>query len=197
VASARQGHPEAYDELVRRHRRFICTFINRMVRDHDLAEDLTQETFVKVFTQLERYRPDGNFSKWLLKIANNLSMDHFRRVRREPDSVPLEPTPDVSSPRRLPAGSLRWAPSNTPTPTPRDTRALAPALEEALGQLKEKYRLCFILREMEGRSYEDIAEILNLPTGSVGPYLTHARRELRAALGPLYDALRASSLTPA
>ena len=196
VASARQGHHDAYGELVRRHRGSIYALVHRMVRDHDLAEDLTQETFVKAFTELNRYRPDGKFSSWLLKIANNLALDHFKRVRRGPDTVPLEPTPDVTSPRKLPAGALRWARSNTTTPTPRDTRALAPALDEALGRLKETYRRCFILREIEGRSYEDIAEILNLPTGTVGSCLTRARRELRAALGPLYDALRAASLPP-
>jgi RNA polymerase sigma-70 factor (ECF subfamily) len=75
--------------------------------------------------------------------------------------------------------------------------ALAPALNEALAALRDTHRQCFILREIEERSYEDIAEILDLPTGSVGPYLTQARRELRAALGPLYDDLQATSFTPA
>ena len=69
-------------------------------------------------------------------------------------------------------------------------------MSEALARLKERYRLCFILREIEGRSYEDIAEILNLPVGTVGPSLTRARRPLRVALGSRYEALKATSRPP-
>ena len=159
VASARAGHMEAFDQLVRRHRRTILVFLHQMVRDPYLADDLTQDVFVKAFRQLERYRPEGSFSSWLVKIANHHALDHFKRVRREPDTVPLEPTPDVSHPRALRASAFWAAVSNTPTPTPRDMRALAPALDEALAQLKQKYRQCFILREIEERSYEDIAEV--------------------------------------
>ena len=201
VASARRRHQDAYGELVRRHHRSVYALILRLVRDRDLAEDLTQDVFVKAFSELESYRSESNFSSWILKIANNRALNHLKREqrlkRRRLDTVPLEPTPDASSPRRLMTGGLRWSRSSTPTPTPRDTQALAPALEQGLGRLKEKYRRCLILREIEGRSYEDIAEILDLPVGTVGSCLTRARRELLAAIGPLRDALQASSLTPA
>jgi RNA polymerase sigma-70 factor (ECF subfamily) len=111
--------------------------------------------------------------------------------------VPLEPTPDAASPRILKARGLGAAASGTLTPTPLDTRALAPALEAALARLKQQHRLCFILREIEGRSYDDIAEILNVPVGTVGTCLHRARKELRAALGSRYDALRDASRPPA
>jgi RNA polymerase sigma-70 factor (ECF subfamily) len=179
VALTREGHMEAFDQLVRRYRRYVCRFLNRMVRDPDLADDLTQDVFVKAYRQLESHRPEHSFSAWIIKIANNHALDDFKRVRREADIVPLEPTPDTS------------------TPTPRDTRALAPALDEALASLRETHRQCFIMREIEGRSYEDIAEILDMPKGTVSSHVTRARGKLRAALGPAYDALRASSITPA
>jgi len=196
VAYARAGNMEAFDQLVRRHRRDVCRFLNRMVRDPDLADDLTQEVFVKAFRQLDQYRSEGSFSSWIIKIANNHALNDFKRVRREMDTVPLEPTPDVSNPRRLPAGGLRETLWSNPTSTPRDTRALAPALDEALAGLRDTHRQCFILREIEGRSYDDIAEILDLPKNTVGTYLNRARKKLRAELGPAYDALRASSITP-
>jgi RNA polymerase sigma-70 factor (ECF subfamily) len=196
VAAARAGHMEAFDQLVRRYRRDVCWFLNRMVRDPDLADDLTQEVFVKAFRQLDSHRPEHSFSAWIIKIANNHALDDFKRVRREFDIVPLEPTPDTSSPRRLTAGALRPVGWSTPTPTPRDMSALGPALDEALAGLRDTHRQCFILREIEGRSYEDIAEILDLPVGTVGTYLNRARKKLRAELGPAYDALRASSITP-
>jgi RNA polymerase sigma-70 factor (ECF subfamily) len=201
VALAREGREDAYGELLRRHHRPVHALIHRLVRDHDLADDLTQETFVKAFGALAAQRPDKRFSAWILKIANNHAVNHLKRERRLQrrglDTVPLEPTPDASSPRKLTARGLLAAASSTLTPTPRDTRALAPALEGALARLKEQYRLCFILREIEGRSYENIAEILSLPVGTVGSCLHRARRQLRAALGSRYEALRAASLPPA
>jgi RNA polymerase sigma-70 factor (ECF subfamily) len=190
VAWACQGREDAYGELLRRHHRPVYALIHRLVRDHDLAEDLTQDTFVKAFGALERHRPESKFSSWILKIANNRAVDHLKREgrlkRRRLDTVPLEPTPDASSPRKRATGRLLAAASNTPTPTPLDTRALAPALEQALGRLKQRHRLCFILREIEGRSYEDIAEILDLPVGTVGSCLSRARKQLRATLGPAF-----------
>jgi len=197
VAAAREGLMEAYDQLVRRYRREVYVFLHRMVRDPDLADDLTQDVFVKAYRQLDRYRPEGSFSSWLIKIANNHALDDFKRARREFDTVPLEPTPDTSNPRGPMAGALRPVGWSTSTPTPRDMRALAPALQEALGRLKEKYRECFIMREIEERSYEDIAEILGMPKGTVSSCVTRARGELREALGPVYDDLQASSFTPA
>jgi len=200
VARARDGDQEAYGELLRRHVRSIYKFVHRMVRDYDLADDLTQEVFVKAFSKLESHRPEHSFSSWILKIASNHVVNHLKREqrlrRRRLDTVPLEPTPDASSPRRLMAGGMRRAAWTTPTPKPRDVRALVPALEEALARLKETYRRCLILREIEARSYEDIAEIMDLPVGTVSTCLHRARRELRAALDPLREALEASSLTP-
>ncbi len=200
VAAARLGREDAYAELLRRHHATVHAFIHRLVRDHDLADDLTQDAFVKAFSELHGQGSDCKFSSWVLKIANNRALDHLKRERRLKrrglDTVPLEPTPDASSPRKIAADRLRAIVSNTATPTPLDLRALAPALEEALERLKRHDRLCFILREIEGRSYEDIAEILDLPLGTVGPSLTRARRQLRTELGPLYHTLRRSSLTP-
>jgi RNA polymerase sigma-70 factor (ECF subfamily) len=200
VAAARQGREEAYAELLRRHHGTVHAFIHRLVRDRDLADDLTQDVFVKAFSELESHRPDHKFASWILRIANNEAVDHLRREgrlkRRGLDTVPLEPTPDASSPRKIAAHRLRAIVSNTATPTPLDVRALAPALEEALERLQRHDRLCFILREIEGRSYENIAEILDLPLGTVGPSLTRARNQLKAALGPLYDTLRRSARTP-
>jgi len=200
VAAARSGREDAYAELVRRHHGTVHAFIQRLVRDHDLADDLTQDAFVKAFSELESHRPEHQFSSWILRIANNHAVNHLkheqRLKRRGLDTVPLAPAPDVSSPRKVAADRLRWIVSHTTTPTPLDVRALAPALEQALERLKKHDRLCFILREIEGRSYDDIAEILDLPLGTVGPSLTRARKQLRAALGPLYDTLRDSARTP-
>jgi RNA polymerase sigma-70 factor (ECF subfamily) len=167
-----------------------------MVREHELAEDLAQETFVKAFSALKRYRPEFKFSSWILRIANNATINHLKRKRL--DTLPLDRSPYASAPRKITARTLQLADRSESTPARAERRALRPALEQAIGRLREKYRRCIILRDIEGRSYEDIAEILDLPVGTVSSYIHRARNELKAMLGPLRDALRAcSSRTPA
>ncbi|HEU4761751.1 MAG TPA: sigma-70 family RNA polymerase sigma factor, partial [Gemmatimonadales bacterium] len=79
VALARSGSEAAYRELLRRYERPIFSLIFRMVRDRELSEDLSQETFVKALNALESYRPEFKFSSWIFKIANNTAIDHLRR----------------------------------------------------------------------------------------------------------------------
>jgi RNA polymerase sigma-70 factor (ECF subfamily) len=81
VAEARKGSEAAYRELLTRYERPVFSLIFRMVRDRETAEDLAQETFIKVLNNLDRYSPEFKFSSWLFKIANNLTIDHLRRRR--------------------------------------------------------------------------------------------------------------------
>ncbi len=90
VERARAGREDAYRELLRRYDRPVFSLIYRMVRDRELAEDLAQETFVKVLNALDTYRPDFKFSSWIFKIANNVAIDHLRR--RQLDTLSLDPT---------------------------------------------------------------------------------------------------------
>ena len=79
VAWAKQGHDAAFRELVRRYERPVFSLLYRMVRDRALAEDLAQETFIKVLNGIKSYRPEFKFSSWIFKIANNAAIDHLRR----------------------------------------------------------------------------------------------------------------------
>ena len=85
---ARAGREAAYRELIRRYERPIFALLFRMVRDRELAEDLSQETFIKALNAIESYRPEFKFSSWIFKIANNSAIDHLRR--RELDTLSLE-----------------------------------------------------------------------------------------------------------
>jgi len=87
VALAKQGNELAYRELIRRYERPVFSLIYRMVRNRELAEDLSQETFIKVLNAVQSYRPEFKFSSWVFKIANNAAIDHLRR--RELDSLSL------------------------------------------------------------------------------------------------------------
>src|SRR5215213_6472881 len=79
VALAQSGREPAFRELIRRYERPVFSLVFRMVRDRELAEDLTQDTFIKVLNNIERYRPEFKLSSWLFKIANNVAIDHLRR----------------------------------------------------------------------------------------------------------------------
>lgn len=185
VAWAQDGEEFAFRELVRRYQRPVFSLIYRMVRDREIAEDLAQETFVKVLNALDRYRPEFKFSSWIFKIANNAAIDQLRR--RELDTLSLEGGPDATTPDRLEATSLQVG---SPTESPLDeleARELGAAIEHAIGRLRPEYRACIILRHVEGRAYDEIADILGLPLGTVKTYIHRARAELRDTLEPLRE----------
>jgi len=185
VAWARAGTEAAYRELLRRYERPVYSLIYRMVRDRELAEDLTQETFVKVLNALERYRPEFKFSSWIFKIANNAAIDQLRR--RELDTLSLEGGPDATTPDRIEATSLQVG-SSTESPLDElEARELGAAIERAIGRLRPEYRACIVLRHVEGRAYDEIADILGLPLGTVKTYIHRARAELRDTLEPLRE----------
>ena len=94
VQWAREGHEPAYRELLHRYQRPIFSLIYRMVRDRELAEDLAQETFVKVLNAIDNYRPEYKFSSWIFKIANNAAIDHLRR--KEIPTLSIDGAPDAS-----------------------------------------------------------------------------------------------------
>jgi len=185
VSWALDGAETAYRELLRRYERPVYALIYRMVRDRELAEDLTQETFVKVLNALDRYRPEYKFSSWIFKIANNAAIDQLRR--KELDTLSLEGGPDATTPDRIEATSLQVG---TDAESPLDeleARELGSAIEQAIGRLRPEYQSCIIMRHVEGRPYDEIADILDLPLGTVKTYIHRARAELREILEPLRE----------
>lgn len=185
VALARSGSEAAYRELLRRYERPIFSLIFRMVRDRELSEDLSQETFVKALNALDSYRPEFKFSSWIFKIANNAAIDHLRR--RELDTLSLEGSPHASTPDAIEATALQiGARQESPLDTV-EAKELGKQIETAIGKLRPEYRACILLRHVDGRPYEEIAEILGLPLGTVKTYIHRARNELREALGHLRE----------
>jgi len=185
VGWARDGVEVAYRELLRRYERPVFSLIYRMVRDRELAEDLTQETFVKVLNALDRYRPEFKFSSWIFKIANNAAIDQLRR--KELDTLSLEGGPDAVTPDRVEATSLQVGDISESPLEELEARELGSAIELAIGRLRPEYRACIIMRHVDGRPYDEIAEILDLPLGTVKTYIHRARAELRETLGPLRE----------
>ena len=185
VLLARAGREVAYRELVRRYERPVFALVYRMVRDRELAEDLAQETFVKALNAIESYRPEFKFSSWIFKIANNAAIDHLRR--RELDTLSLDGSPHAVTPESMQASALQIG-DRQETPLDRvEAKELGAAIEAAIGRLRPEYRSCILLRHVEGRAYEEIAEILDLPLGTVKTYIHRARNELRLALAHLRE----------
>jgi RNA polymerase sigma-70 factor (ECF subfamily) len=185
VALARAGEEPAYRELIRRYERPIFSLLYRMVRDRELAEDLAQETFVKALNAIESYRPEFKFSSWIFKIANNAAIDHLRR--RELDTLSLEGSPHAETPDAIEATALQIGARQESPLDAVEARELGGQIEVAIARLRPEYRSCILLRHVEGRAYEEIAEILGLPLGTVKTYIHRARNELRQALAYLRE----------
>jgi RNA polymerase sigma-70 factor (ECF subfamily) len=185
VALARAGHEAAYRELIRRYERPIFSLLYRMVRDRELAEDLAQETFIKALNAIESYRPEFKFSSWIFKIANNSAIDHLRR--RELDTLSLEGSPHAETPEAIEATALQIGDRQESPLDEVAARELGGQIEAAIAQLRPEYRSCILLRHVEGRAYEEIAQMLNLPLGTVKTYIHRARNELRQLLSHLRE----------
>lgn len=180
VARALEGREEAYRELIRRYERPVFTLVYRMVRDREQAEDLAQETFIRVLNNIEKYSPEFKFSSWILKIANNLAIDALRRRRL--DTISIDGAANAASAAEVEATSIELADGGENALDELANRELGSAIERAIGELRPMYRSCILLRHVEGRSYEEIAQLLDLPLGTVKTYIHRARHELRIAL---------------
>ncbi len=183
VLEARAGRQAAYRELVRRYERPIFSLIYRMVRNREQAEDLSQETFVKALNAIESYRPEYKFSSWIFKIANNVSIDHLRR--RELDTLSLDGSPHALTPEAIQASALQLGDRQETALEELEAKELGGEIEVAIASLRPEYRSCILLRHVEGRPYEEIATMLDLPLGTVKTYIHRARGELRQALAHL------------
>lgn len=185
VAQAREGREAAYRELIRRYERPVFSLILRMVRDHQLAEDLAQETFIKALNAIASYRPEFKFSSWIFKIANNAAIDHLRR--RELDTLSIDGAPHATSAEDIEATALQVGDKSESPLAELEARELGSAIERAIGRLRPEYRSCIMLRHVEGMAYEEIAQLLDLPLGTVKTYIHRARHELRDILAHLRD----------
>lgn len=167
-------------ELVERFERPVFSIVYRMVRDRELAEDLTQEVFVRTFNNLGRYDRSYKFSSWLFKIAYNLTVDHLRKKRVK--TISMHGSPDAVTTDRQEATSLTLESEEESPEEVVEARELAGTLEDAIARLRPEYRTAILLRHVEDRPYEEIAEIMDVPLGTVKTYIFRARRELRDML---------------
>jgi RNA polymerase sigma-70 factor (ECF subfamily) len=178
AVEALRGAPDASEALVRRFERPVYNLIARLVQDPAMAEDLTQDTFIKMFRALGTFDPRMRFSSWIFRIAHNTAIDYLRqrRVKVAPPSL------DEDGEERDPLGSLPDLTALSPEAATLN-RELAAALDDAIDRLRPDYRSAIVLRHQEGLEYEEIAHVLDVPLGTVKTFLHRARRELARHLG--------------
>ena len=178
LADIKDGDEAAFQEIVRRYRNPITNFVYRMLDDYERSVELAQETFIRVFTSASRYQANYSFSTYIYRIATNLAISELRRRKRRKfvslfspftddngDAVELDP-PDLNP---LQDESLI-----------NDERRKAVA--RAITSLPEKYRAAIVLRDVEGLSYDRIAEVLKLSEGTVKSRINRARNLLKEKL---------------
>jgi RNA polymerase sigma-70 factor, ECF subfamily len=170
------GDERAYRELVERYQRPVFALAMRMVRQAQDAEDLTQETFVRMFRALDRYDPTRPFEAWLFTIASRLCIDHIRRRRVKPISI-FQGEPGTDEERVIEAEDPGLKPDEAAAHAEeeRSTRTL-------IDSLPPHYRIVVVLRHQHDLSYEEIAETLHLPLGTVKARIHRARALLKRHL---------------
>lgn len=171
VTRAIAGREDGFEELVRRYQRPIAAYVYRMVGDYEAALDLTQEVFIKVYNSLARYRSEYKFSTWIYKIAHNAAVDHLRRYSTREQSLIAQSDGEQYD---LPIESGRLSPEQESEK--RERRA---EIEAVVRELPAVYRELIVLRHSHDLSYDEIAEVTNLPLGTVKNRLFRAREIMR------------------
>ncbi len=165
-----------FDGLVREHKHRIYTYVCRLTNDSPDAEDLTQEVFVRAFQGLRAFRRSAAVDTWLYRIATNLVIDRYRRERRAPHWVPVE-NDDETGAMELPSAERAGDPQASIQLT-----ELQGQVQKAVHSLPPKLRAVVVLHDMEGLAYEQVAETLGCPLGTVKSRLFNARALLRRKL---------------
>lgn len=179
MAACAKGDERAFSELVGRHQRWAYRFAWKMVRNSDAAWDVTQQAFLRVFNNVQSFRQDCSFSTWFRRILYNLSIDHWRTLRRRTETE-YQDEVAVDDQKADGHNGLCYRPLGPEKLARR--KEVIQVLEEAMDTLSMEHRTAIVLREVEGLSYEEIAEVMECPRGTVMSRLHHARKKLVAAL---------------
>ena len=183
VQRVQEGDSAAFRALFDKYHRRAFAVAMGVVKNEDDALDAVQEAFVKVHKNIHKFQGSSSFYTWLYRIVMNVSIDHIRRTSRRKnldfDERALHEESDVAG-----DGALVPSVTNANPGKAALRRELGGAIQAALQDLPEHHRAVIVLREIEGMSYEEMAEALEVPKGTVMSRLFHARKKMQAALGP-------------
>ncbi|MDT8341730.1 MAG: sigma-70 family RNA polymerase sigma factor [Longimicrobiales bacterium] len=177
------GEQRAFGELVRRYDARLVNFVYRTVGDRERAQDLVQETFVRVYRHLHRFDQSKKFSTWIYTIASNLAKNELRNRSRNPLVLFQTLKQNWDADHR----PLEWEDTQYKPDDLFRKRFLRGQVEEAVAQLPEHHRVVFVLREIEGKTYEEIAEITGCNLGTVKSRLNRARNNFAQIIAPMVE----------
>ncbi len=187
VERAQRGDMRAFEMLVVKYQRRIERLIARMVRDVDLVQDIAQESFLRAYRALPRFRGDSAFYTWLYRISVNTAKKALLQMKRDPLVLQSATAGEDEDETYRPGNE----PSDGATPDALlASKQIAAAVNAAIDALSEDLRQAIVLREIEGLSYEEIAELMNCPIGTVRSRIFRAREAIALRLRPLLDTAR-------
>jgi len=179
IVMVQQGQKRAFDEIVHRYKGRLYSFIMRMVKEPSLAEELTQETLIRIYIHADKYREIARFSTWVFTIATNLVRNKMRQRSRRPVTISLNPAPEDDEAPVDPADTR----ADTSDRVQREE--LGRLIAEATEKIPERYRIPFLLREVEQLSYEEIQQVTGLKLGTVRSRINRARTRFRLLIKPM------------
>lgn len=188
IARCQKADIAAFNEIVARYKGKIYNYVYRMTGNAEDAEDLTQEVFVRMYTNIASFRAEASLSTWLFRIAGNLCVDSFRRGKKERTLVRSLDAP-LPSEDEDGVGATRDVPDMSNEPDRMFARKeLGVHIQAALQKLPPKLRSAVVLHDIEGLAYEEIAQAERIPLGTVKSRIFNARVALREHLRPYLEA---------
>lgn len=183
VQASLDGDLRAFGELVKRYDQRLLNFVYRTIGDRERGQDLVQETFVRVYRHLHRFDQSKKFSTWIYTIASNLAKNELRNRSRNPLVLFQTLKKNWDADHR----PLEWEDTQYKPDDLFRKRNLRAKVEQAVAQLPEHHRVVFVLREMEGKTYEEIADITGCNLGTVKSRLNRARNNFANIIAPMID----------
>lgn len=176
IERCRKQDSEAFGRLVDAYQNRVFGFVRRMINDPDEAADVVQETFIRAFQAIHRFDGRSSLRTWLFRIAYNLCVDRARKTDRTPGELRIDAAFEVEESVEIP--DVRWDPENFVL-----NDELMALIEAGINSMSEKLRSVLLLHDKEDMSYDEIANVLQLPLGTVKSRLFLARAHLQNALG--------------
>jgi RNA polymerase sigma-70 factor (ECF subfamily) len=188
VQRAAAGEARAFELLYIKYQRRVERLIGRMVRDVDLVPDIAQETFIRAYRALPKFRGDAQFYTWLYRIAVNTAKKHLLELKRDPtvSLSAMRSSDEDETSASEPEQSMGTADNATPDAI-LASKEIAQAVNEAMDALPEELRQAITLREIDGMSYDDIAQALDCPIGTVRSRIFRAREAISNRIKPMLD----------
>lgn len=175
LESARAGSLVAFEELVLRYEKKIYNYCFRMTNNEQDAEDLTQEVFIRVYKNLKSFKGNSHFSTWVYRIAHNICIDRYRRLKIP--SISLSTGGFGEEDKEIEIASEELTPEDAVI-----TREQQEMIMKCIAMLKPQYRSAIVLRDIQNYSYEEIARIMDIPIGTVKSHISRARSALRKSV---------------